>query len=182
VSGERAALQLVLDQQHEEADEDDRQFGLFGPALSEAGQAKQLAKRGPGRPPGARNKRTERTVAFLLSRHRDPRQVLLEIAEANVADLAALYGCSLFEAGQEKRLAAAAVLPYIAQRQPLAIDVTKRSVVYLTINDGAFEETRDDGIGIAAQVVQIQQLSDVSASDVGRPVVGQLEQANDIAG
>jgi hypothetical protein len=40
-----------------------------------------------------------------------------------------------------------------------AIDVTKR-VVYLTINEGQAEEARDDGFGLAATVVEFQQLSD----------------------
>ncbi len=114
-----------------EADEDERQFGLFAEPRTEAGRAKAIVyKRGPGRPPGSRNKRTERTVAFLLARHRDPREILLEMAAANVHDLAALYGCSPFEAAQEKRLAAIAVLPYVAARiTPEVVD--NRQIVHL---------------------------------------------------
>jgi hypothetical protein len=164
MSGDRTALELVLRQQHEEADEEDAQFGLWSEPSTAAGRTKG-ASRGPGRPPGARNKRTERSTAFLLSRHRDPREVLLEIAEANVADLAALYGCTMMEAGQEKRLAAAAVLPYVAARMPLALDVTKRSVVYLTLNHGeAIEATEKTGIGLAAQVVEHAQVIDIADS------------------
>jgi hypothetical protein len=46
--------------------------------------------------------------------------------------------------------------------KPERIDITKRSVVYLTIADGAVEQKRDEGIGIAAQIVEFQEVrSDV---------------------
>jgi hypothetical protein len=147
-------------QLHADADEQDRQFGLFAEPETEAGKQRLVAyRRGPGRPPGSKNRRTERTVAFLLARHRDPREVLLEMAEANLADLAALLGCSLLEAFQEKRLAAIGVLPYVASRQPLAIDLTKRSLVYLTIRDGAAQSAAEgEGIGCAVRVIEAPEL------------------------
>ena len=130
------------------------QLGLFAPPQTEEGQRKSLVKSRIGRPPGARNKRTVATVDYLLSRHRDPREVLLEIAEANVADLAALLGCTLFEAVQEKRLCAAAVLPYVAQRQPLSIETSARNPVYLTIVDGQAAPADNSAAGaIEARVV-----------------------------
>ena len=78
--------------------------------------------------------------------------MLLEIAEANTADLAALLGCSLFEAMQEKRLAAIGVLPYIAARQPIAIDLTRHNVVHLTIQEAS--EAPDQGFGLVARVIE----------------------------
>ena len=169
MTGELVALDQVARQQHEEADEEDAQFGLFAEPLTAAGQRLRVDRRGPGRPLGARNKRTERMVAFLMSRHRSPIEVLLEISEANVADLAALYSCTLMEAGQEKRLAATAVAPYVASRMPQAIDVTKRSVVYLNIVDGLAElADQNAGIGLVEAVVEAveyQQLS-VATSEV----------------
>lgn len=175
MSGERAAVEAVLVTLD---DDEDEQLGLFGEALTDEGKRKAMIKRGPGRPPGARNKRTERTIAWLLGRHRDPRAVLLEIAEANVNDLAALLSCSLHEALQEKRLAAIGVLPYVAQKQPLAIDVTNRSVVYLTINEGAVSEGDGDGLGLSAKLienVQYQEVSDEASDGVGQSRVGQSE-------
>jgi hypothetical protein len=50
--------------------------------------------------------RKRHLAAWLLAQPRDPRQVLAEIMFRPAADLAALLGCSLFEALQEKRLAA----------------------------------------------------------------------------
>lgn len=114
---EATSLQRALDP-HLEADREDEQLGLFAPPATAAGEARaaQRGYRGFGRPPGSRNRRTARTVELILARHRDPRVVLAEMAEANVYDLAALLGCSPYEAWQEKRLAAIGLLPYVAAR------------------------------------------------------------------
>jgi hypothetical protein len=53
-TGNIVAIDEALERWHNEADEDDRQFGLFAPPQTEAGKAKALVyKRGPGRPPAA---------------------------------------------------------------------------------------------------------------------------------
>jgi hypothetical protein len=154
--GMPTAIDEAMQAWEREADDEDAQYGLFAPPLTEGGRAKALVyHRGPGRPPGARNNRTERTAAFLLSRHRDPREVFLEIAESNIDDLAALMQCAPAEAMAEKRLAAIGVLPYIVSRKPLEIDVTKRSVVYLTTVDGHAEQNPDgEGVGMKIRVVE----------------------------
>ena len=178
MSGEREAVAIALGQVDELVDAEDEQLGLFGVPATEEGLRRANIKRGPGRPPGARNKRTERTVAFLLARHRDPREVLLELAEANVADLAALLGCSLYQAAQEKRLAAIGVLPYVAQRMPLAVDVTNRQVVYLTINEGQVEQSEATSDSVAVRVLQnveYQEVSDGQEQQVGQSDVGQSD-------
>lgn len=156
MSGERAAVEAVL----ATIDEDEaEQLGLFAEPATPEGRRRMLISRPPGRPPGSRNKRTERTVQWLLARHRDPRAVLLEIAEANLHDLAVLLGCTLFEAMQEKRLAAIGVLPYVAQKLPLAVDVTNRQVYQLTIVKGAAEPA---GVGVAARIIENVQIQEVS--------------------
>lgn len=148
----QVAVRTAMDAHEEEADAE--QLGLFAPAETDAGMLKQHegAQRGPGRPPGAKNKRTERTVQFLMTRHRDPREVLLEIAEANVNDLAGLLGCTLHEALQEKRLAAIGVLPYVASKLPLAVDVTNWKGIRLVIEDNA-GDLDSAGAGVVAQVL-----------------------------
>ncbi len=93
--------------------------------------------RGVGRPPGSRNKRTERWAEFLLSRYESPLEVLVQMANAPVAALAEQLGCSALEAFQEKRQAAIAAAPYLHQRMPLAVDVTDRKVLNLVIVDHA---------------------------------------------
>lgn len=167
------ATALAVAMEHYEEPDEPEQLDLLGlpePA-TEAGRtalAAVTAKRGPGRPPGARNKRTLATVEWLLGRYQDPRAVLLAIAQTPVAELAARLNCTAMEALQEKRLAAAAVLPFVAQRQPLAVDVTSKSIVYLTINDGLTNPTDDGGIGLTARVVNSEQNQSVIEGDAVR--------------
>ena len=121
-----------------DGDDDGEQLDLLGmpePKTAE-GRAVLAERRGPGRPVGARNKRTQKTVNWLLQRYQDPRAVLLALAGMPVAEMMAITGCSAMEAIAEKRLSAAAVLPYVAQKQPLAVDVTSHKVVTLSIDMG----------------------------------------------
>lgn len=112
----------------------------------------------PGRPPGAMNRRTADVAEFVLSQVRDPLLVLAKMAEMGVEEIQAALGCSRLEAWQEKRHAAAAALPYLHRRMPLAVDVTTRTPVYLTITDG---EARVSVAEEAAfvDVVEYQQVS-----------------------
>src|SRR5258708_16978674 len=130
-----AAVELA--RARDEGDDEDEQLGLFAEPETEGGRLKIAhVRRGPGRPLGARNKRTERTVQWLLARHKDPVAGLLEIADMHPADLAAMLSCTLLEAVQEQRLCRVAALPYVKQRMPLAVHLTHHHVVYLTINAG----------------------------------------------
>lgn len=159
---EASALQRAIEPAIEDAEEPE-QLGLFGQPVTDAGQ-RQAQRRGViGRPPGSRNKRTERTVAYLLARHRDPREVLLEIAESNVFDLAALLGCKPYEAMAEKRLAAIGVLPYLAARiTPEVVD--NRQIVHLTINAGAAELGAEGVAGsVSLGVIEAVEYQEVSA-------------------
>lgn len=126
---------------------------LYGDPRTAKGKAMVTpGKRKPGRPLGAINKRTERTVTYLLSRHKDPREVLLEIAESNVYDLAALFQCTLLEAAQEKRLCAIAALPYVAARITPEI-ADNRQLINLTIN-GAGSDYVGYGPASMAQLLE----------------------------
>jgi hypothetical protein len=95
------------------------------PALLPEGEATLRAQlpRKAGRPPGARNKRTEEWVEFLLKAHTSPLIMLLQIANAPVVELMKRLGCTALEALQEKRHAAIAAAPYLHQRLPQAIEV-----------------------------------------------------------
>lgn len=161
--GVGTALAVALDQAEEEiAAEQMELLGLPEPKTEVGRQALERLRTGkPGRPPGARNKRTVKTVELLLSQHRDPRAVLLAIAEAPVEELVATLGCKPLEALQEKRLAAIGVLPYVAQRQPLAIDVTERKIVFLSIDGGGNDA---GGVGLTARVVNDARLVEVDES------------------
>lgn len=154
-SGMAAAMDVAM-AQHAEPEEpvQENLLGLPEPK-TEAGRALVAARRA-GRPAGARNKRTQRNVEWLLSRHRDPREVLLAIVETPIDELAATLGCKPMEALQEVRLAAQAVLPYTAQRMPLSVDVTDRKIIHLNIVDGLVEQGDSNvgGIGLTARIVE----------------------------
>jgi hypothetical protein len=105
-----------------------------------------------GRPPGTLNRRTRQWVKFLESRYGNPLEVLCQIAFAHVDDLRAQLGCTALEALQEKRLCAIAAVPYFVQRQPLALQVQERRVIYLNIEAPAPGGTPiDDGDGVTFQ-------------------------------
>lgn len=184
MSGGTTAVELARALNEAEAADEEEQLGLFAEPETEAGRLKvEHMKRGRGRPPGARNKRIERTVAWLLARHKDPVDGLLEIADMHPADLAAMLFCTMLEAVQEQRLCRIGALPYVKQRQPLAIDVTKRSVVYLRINKGEVEQAKTaGGTGVAVRIlenVEYQQLSGEEQAAVGQSGVGQDDEALD---
>ena len=109
-------------------------LGLPRPIVSAPDGAASPERRGPGRPPGSRNRRTVQWVDFLLRRYASPLEVLAQMATARVEDLKNQLGCNALEAFQEKRHAAIALAPFLHQRQPLALNVTERKVVYLTIS------------------------------------------------
>lgn len=159
--------------ERDELEEEEEQLGLFAEPETEPGQA--LAKKkhaGPGRPPGARNKRTERSIAYLMARHRDPREVLLEIAEANPFDLAARFQMTVAEALTEKRLCAIGVLPYLAARvTPEVVD--NRGAIYLTINTGEAMLSAEASEG--AVVLQPGEYETVPASE--RPSADDPDQS-----
>ena len=84
--------------------------------------------------PGPPRKFTAYTVAQLLETYRDPRAVLLEIALLTPKareDLA----CSMADAMAERRLCAQAVLPYVAQKLPVQVDMRHTRAIHLNIVD-----------------------------------------------
>jgi hypothetical protein len=157
---DRAAVQMVAgavrDAVAEQLDADERQLGLFGSPATEAGRVLlgDRVRRGPGRPPGSRNKRDEVTVRHLLQRYRDPRAVALERIQMHPADLAAWLGCTLAEADDKQRLWAAAVLPFLAARITPEVLHDNRQVVHLTINEAPVASAESAGAGAAATVLR----------------------------
>jgi hypothetical protein len=102
MSTDPATVQAVAAMLTEELDEE--QLDLLAPPETARGQALVgEVKRGPGRPKGARNKRTQRVVAWLMAKYRDPREALMAVVDMHPADLAALLHCSILQAFQEWR-------------------------------------------------------------------------------
>ncbi len=102
-------------------------------------------RRGPGRPPGAKNKNTEAWREYLLSKYRNPLEVLAQTYSSSPAQLAAALGkttpltfeqaCELFKL---QIMAAKELAPYVNQKMPLAIDNGDGAgLIQLVINQGA---------------------------------------------
>ena len=79
--------------------------------------SRQAAKRGPGRPKGARNRRSEALSKWLMTQgYTHPAVRLAAIMDADTNDLARALGCKRIEAFQEQRKAASDLLPYFEGR------------------------------------------------------------------
>lgn len=76
-----------------------------------------------GRPPGARNKRTEDLAAYILGRHRHPIVAAAEIVDTPIPALAQALCCDRLEAAQYQRQCMEFVARYTLQAMPQAIRV-----------------------------------------------------------
>jgi hypothetical protein len=161
MSGERTAVEMALDEAPGLDDlEAEEQLDLIGlpetRAVVNLREERELRDGRKGRPPGSRNKRTLEMANYLLSRYSSPLEVLAQIATARVDDLAASLGCKKLEALQEKRLAAIALVPFLHQKMPVAVDITNRKVVHLdvTIDGDAALPADESEITLTARVVE----------------------------
>jgi hypothetical protein len=114
-------------------------------------------RRKAGRPPGARNKRTETLTAQVDRLFGNPVLRAAALAMMPVDELAASLGVRPMEALQEQRLWLGLVLPFVAARMPIAVDVNNRQVVNLTIVD-----MPADGDGSQSSVVEVLEYQAVS--------------------
>ncbi len=109
------------------------------------------------------------TVSQLLETFRDPRAVLLEIAETDTFALAEKLGCSPIDALAERRLCAQSVLPYVAQKLPIQVDMRHTKAIHLNIVDDRqyaelvqlADDTDDSTMTIEAQLVTEAEPSSV---------------------
>jgi hypothetical protein len=95
-----------------------------------------MAKLSKGKAPSHARKRFKAyTVSALLEQYRDPRAILLEIASTDTATLAKQMNATLADALAERRLCAQAVLPYVAQKLPVQVDMRHTRAIVLNIVD-----------------------------------------------
>lgn len=160
--GYQTAVAMALQDRGEDLEQEEEQLDLIG-APETAAVIQIREKRGPGRRPGARNKRTVEMANYLLNRYASPLEVLMQIATMRVDELSASIGCTKLEALQEKRHAALAALPYIHQKQPVAVDLNSRSIVHLTIVEGEAapgNSAEEDVITLTGQIVDAAEKAD----------------------
>lgn len=151
--------------------------GEFDPLPAEE---RALAEPGkPGRPPGAKNKRTEAWVTHILGRYRSPLIQMAEICARPVHILAHELGCTRFEAFQIQLEAMKQLAPYLHQKLPQAIDLNGEGLVAVNLivqGDDLPKRFRDDGRPVEATVLENEQNQDVNTDDparVGQSGVGQ---------
>ena len=153
--------------------------------------------RGPGRPPGAKNRSTEEWREYLLSRYQSPLIGLLEIASRSPVELAKELGLyrrvkvgengeletkvlDIHAAFAHQRAAMEAALPYLHQKQPLAIQGDGVTPIPVVLNLGL--GTEQTGTSMAVTLVnpseQNQQVVDVYCDDVSQQSDGGKSDAD----
>jgi len=90
--------------------------------------------RGPGRPPGAKNKNTEEWRTYLLSRYSSPLEGLAQTYSIPIEDICAMLNCTKLEAFKLQLQAMKELAPYVHQKMPLALDVGDQGLISLFIN------------------------------------------------
>ena len=113
-------------------------------------------RRGPGRPPGSRNKRTDEWAEWILGRHTSPLDFLATVYTRPVEMLALELGCKRLEALKLQVVAAKELAPYVHQKQPVSVNVDQTGVVTLILEPVAPAATGiqgEDALVIEGQVV-----------------------------
>lgn len=105
--------------------------GMGYPAISNAIEDNKR----PGRPKGAKNRSTEEWRKYFFARvHKSPLIMLGELYCKTTAELAEEMGCNRIDALKTQVAAANAVLPYVHQKQPIAIEDNTQSLPAIYIN------------------------------------------------
>ena len=96
-----------------------------------------VVKRGPGRRPGSRNKRDQALVDYLVKNYSHPLEGAVQIASTATDVLARLWQCSIIEAARVQASYVNMALPYLAMKQPQAVELTDTKQVVIVMSDGS---------------------------------------------
>lgn len=145
---------------------EDQTADLFGQDMEEeaAAAADQFGRglaavRGRGRPKGARNRTTRKTIELILASRRDPLMFLADIVAMRPAEVRALYGCEGAQALGHQISAAKELAGYIHSKKPTDVRVQGEGFVGVTIQLGAPGEAEPDLVGgreVEAQAAPIK--------------------------
>lgn len=145
------------------------QLALLPAAPDEVVTPEPVASR-IGRPPGARNRRTAEMIRYLFEAkaHKTPLEWLTELYSRPTADVARSFGLeTVGEALKLQRDAAIACLPYVHQKQPMAVEAVGKTAGLLVLpgEGGTAEEQAEDlGFDLVlmpdGKAMAYQQLSD----------------------
>lgn len=148
------------------------------------------ARGGPGRPKGAKNKRTQEWSDFILARHRSPLMGLAEIVSTPIPILAQQLSCKRIEAAEFWRKCSVELARYLHQAQPVAVQVDHPTAGMLTVINlaapGPGQQAAASAFGLNMSVVQeIEEIQEVSGDENGQShddTVAQSGQAIDNIG
>lgn len=161
-------IELITAEAEEvEAEERERAAGGLGlrpelrPDDGEEGEARPKGK--GGRPPGARNKSTSATRAYILGTIGDPLTMLARRGLEDPVDLAARLGCKPIEAFNAQNTALAKCLPFVHSPQPAALKVEGKGALAVVFSGvpvdraGDEEAEGDDWTALEAMAARIGQ-------------------------
>jgi len=112
--------------------------------------------RGPGRPKGSRNRRTQEWTDYLGGRYGTPLERLAQLYSSDPHALAQAFGVKIEVAIEVMKASAIAALPYMHQKQPMSVDVhgKGRMVVVLGHIDGdEADQAAEDGLSMVLDLV-----------------------------
>lgn len=146
--------------------------------------ARQAELRGPGRPKGSINRKTQDWAKLILGKYRSPLEFLAELYCRPVHDLVAEIGCKPAEALEIQRRAAEGLAPYVHGKMPVQVEV-KGNLPLLVLGDPArilegFAEAIDaEALPNLAdlQPVENQGLSASPGGEVGQPELDSGDKA-----
>ena len=180
----------------------DQQLGMFEADAPMPMESRGISGPKGGRPKGARNKSTEEWREYLLGRYRSPLVVLMELYSRTPQELAKELGLYVINEGElvkdvngdpmlatgeafKRQLEAAiAALPYLHQKQPIAIEASGKSAGMLVIGHIEGVANGDDGtIVVSFEQPQSNQrvinATDIQSDDVQSDEPTKPLKAND---
>ena len=123
--------------------------------------AEGQGRRGPGRPAGSRNRRTQDWVDYILAKYPSPLEALASCYARSVDVLMAELKCSRLDAYKIQQAAAANLAPYIHQKQPMAMQIEGKGMVQLIIqgvdDDADLAGLDDESVVIEGTIAQADE-------------------------
>lgn len=125
-------------------------------------------KKTPGRPKGARNRSTEEWRQFFLKTHKSPLVALGDLYCKPLDKLRQELNCDRLEAFKLQLAAAQAVLPYVHQKQPLAIEDKSGNIPVININVSQLDAKliADNAGNIRKEITEVELVTDAEFSEV----------------
>lgn len=122
-----------------------------------------------GRPPGARNKRTEDLASYILARHRNPIEAAASIVDTPIADLAKVLKCEMLEAAEFQRKCMELVARYTLQAMPQALKIDTATAGTLMVINLNAPRPGDAAVPLSPHGLDIEVVQNQGDSDAEPP-------------